>query len=99
MHVNITDYKEIEPPEVNSTVPPQVEEIILLSFDHSILEFEATLYQKFLVLTNGLVITCREFKDHLQNMEERELVIPTEFLGKKCWAKGSDRNIRDYEKW
>ena len=99
MHVNITDYKEIEPPEVKSTVPPQVEELILLSFGHSILEFEATLYQKFLRLTNGLVITCREFKDHLQNMEERELVIPTEFLGKKTWALGSNVEIKNFSSW
>jgi len=80
-------------------VPQQIEDIILLSVGHAILEFEATLYQKFLHLTNGLVITCREFKDHLQNMEERELVISTEFLGKKTWALGSNAEIKNFSSW
>ena len=99
MHVNSTEYNEIKQPEAKSTVPPQIEELILLSFGHAILEFEATLYQKFLHLTNGLVITCSEFKDHLQNMEERELVIATEFLGKKSWALGSNVEIKNFSSW
>ena len=99
MHVPFTEIREIEEPEVTSTVPPQIEELILNSFGHAILEFEATLYQKFLHLTNGLVITCREFKDYLQNMEERGIVISTEFLGKKCWAIGSIEEIRNFSSW
>ncbi|MFW9892467.1 MAG: hypothetical protein ACFFFO_09705 [Candidatus Thorarchaeota archaeon] len=72
---------------VLNTVPPLIEDVILLSFGHSVLEFEATLYEKFLHLTKGLVVTCMEFKDHLRNMEERELIASSEFLGKKCWAR------------
>lgn len=99
MHVNITEYNEIEQPEVKSTVPPEIEETILLSFGHAILEFEATLYQKFLRITNGLVVTCREFQGYLKNMEERGVVISTEFLGKRCWTIGSDKNIHGNENW
>lgn len=99
MHVSFKELREIDEPEAKSTVPPLIEELILLSFGHAILEFEATLYQKFLHLTNGLVITCSEFKDHLQNMEERELVIATEFLGKKSWALGSNVEIKNFSSW
>ena len=89
LHVPFTNIREIENPDVKSTVPPQVEDYILLSFGHSILEFEATLYQKFLQLTDGLIVTCREYKNHLQNMEERGILIASEFIGKKCWTVAS----------
>ncbi|MHA1943616.1 MAG: hypothetical protein ACW96M_04380 [Candidatus Thorarchaeota archaeon] len=75
---------------VLSTVPPLVEDAIMLSFGNSILEFEATLYEKFLHLTNGLVVTCQEFKAHLKNMEERNLIVSAEFLGKECWARNRE---------
>ncbi|MFX1481756.1 MAG: hypothetical protein ACFFCP_01055 [Promethearchaeota archaeon] len=76
---------------VLSTVPPLVEDAILLSFGHAILEFEATLYEKFLHLTNGVVVTCIEFRDHLRNMEERGLIVSGEFLGKRCWSKNMEK--------
>ncbi|MFW9794448.1 MAG: hypothetical protein ACFFEE_09105 [Candidatus Thorarchaeota archaeon] len=76
---------------VLSTVPPLIEDAILLSFGHAILEFEATLYEKFLHLTNGVLVTCQEFKDHLKNMEERDLVVSAKFLGKQCWARNMEK--------
>ncbi|GAG83313.1 unnamed protein product [marine sediment metagenome] len=96
MHANITEYKEIETPEFSSTVPPEIEDTILLSFGHSHLEFEATLYLKFLIITKRLDVTYREFQDHLMNMEDRGIIISAEFLGKKCWTRSSDKNICDY---
>jgi hypothetical protein len=75
---------------VLSTVPPLIEDTILLSFGNSIIDFEATLYEKFLHITKGFVITCQEFKDHLANMEERGLIVSAEFLGKRCWAKNPE---------
>lgn len=81
---------------VLSTVPPLVEDAIILSFGNAILEFEATLYEKFLRLTKGLVVTCQEFKDHLKNMEERELIVSAEFLGKQCWARNR-KNVLGFE--
>ena len=99
LHVPFTNIREIDEPEVKSTVPPEVEDIIILSFGHSILEFEATLYQKFLQLTDGLVVTCREFQEHLQNMEERKIVISTEFLGRRCWVRPSESVIKNEGSW
>ncbi len=76
---------------VLSTVPPPIEDAILLSFGHSIIEFEATLYEKFLRLTNGVVVTHKEFKKHLKNMEERNIIGSAEFLEKQCWARNMEK--------
>jgi hypothetical protein len=75
---------------VLSTVPPLIEDAMLLSFGNSIIDFEATLYEKFLLVTNGLAVTCREFKEHLENMEYRGLITSAEFLGKRCWARNPE---------
>jgi hypothetical protein len=75
---------------VLSTVPPIIEDAILLSFGNSVIDFEATLYEKFLVVTNGLAVTFTEFREHLENMEERGLVVSSEFLGKPCWARNPE---------
>ncbi|MFX1559891.1 MAG: hypothetical protein ACFFBL_04840 [Promethearchaeota archaeon] len=71
---------------VLSTVPPMIEDLIILSFGHAIIEFEATLYEKFLRLTKGVLVTCNEFKAYLQNMEERGILVSSEFLEKRCWS-------------
>ena len=81
---------------VLSTVPPLIEDTIILSFGHSIIDFEATLYEKFLHITKGLVITCQEFKEHLANMEERGLVMSVEFLGKRGWSRNPEM-VEAYE--
>ena len=99
MHVPFKKLKEIDEPEVLSTVPPEIEDLILLSFGHAILEFEATLYQKFLMITKGLVITCSDFKKHLSNMEERGIVMSIIFLGKPGWALGTNEELRNFSKW
>jgi len=75
---------------VLSTVPPLIEDAILLSFGHSIIDFEATLYEKFLHITKGLAITCQEFKEHLENMEDREILVSADFMGKRCWARSPE---------
>jgi len=75
---------------VLSTVPPMIEDTILLSFGHSIIEFEDTLYEKFLHITKGLVITREEFKNYLENMEERGLVMLVEFFGKRGWSRNPE---------
>ena len=75
---------------VLSTVPPIIEDKILLAFGHSIIDFEATLYEKFLQLTNGVAITCQEFKEHLTNMEERGIIVSADFMGKRCWSKNPE---------
>ncbi len=89
LNARITD-SEFERNEIVNTVPPEIEDTILLSFGHAIIEFEDTLYLKFQHLTRGIVLTKREFIEHLENMEERKVVVSGTFLGKKCWAMGSD---------
>ncbi len=68
-----------------SAVPPEVEEAIILSFGHSVLEFEETLYVKFQMVTNGLVMTKPEFLSHLGDMEERGVLVSAMFLDRPCW--------------
>ena len=75
---------------VLSTVPPTIEDAILLAFGNSIIDFEATLYEKFLQLTNGVAITCQEFKEHLTNMEERGIIVSADFMGKRCWSRNPE---------
>jgi len=95
LNARITD-TEYDQNEIVNTVPPEIEDTILLSFGHAIVEFENTLYHKFQHLTRGIVLTKKEFIDHLENMEERSLVVSGIFLGKKCWALGADgSNIWD----
>ena len=73
MHLPLIEIREIDEPEAKSIVPPTVEDFIILSFGNSILEFEATLYQKFLQLTDGLIVTLSNlftdpnFKDDIVN--------------------------------
>ena len=75
---------------VLSTVPPIIEDDILLSFGNSLIDFEATLYEKFLVVTKGFSVTYPEFREDLENMEERGLVVSAKFLGKPCWARNPE---------
>jgi hypothetical protein len=89
IEMNMTITKD-QGPEVVSIVPPEIEEDILTSFGHAIVEFEDTLYIKFQHLTKGIVLTKKEFIEYLENMEERGIVVSGDFLGKKCWAMGSD---------
>ncbi|MGY5860490.1 MAG: hypothetical protein RTU63_14055 [Candidatus Thorarchaeota archaeon] len=99
MHLPFITLKEIDEPEVLSTVPPEVEDLILLSFGNAVMEFEATLYQKFLMLTKGLVITCLEFKEHLSNMEERRIVSSMKFFGKPTWTLELNKEKNNISSW
>jgi hypothetical protein len=95
LNARITDIK-YDQNEIVNTVPPEIEDTILLSFGHAIVEFEETLYKKFQHLTRGIVLNKREFIEHLENMEQRGIVVSGIFLGKKCWAMGPDgSNIWD----
>jgi hypothetical protein len=89
LNARITE-TEIDQTEIVNTVPPEIEETILTSFGHAIVDFEDTLYIKFQHLTRGIILTKKEFIEHLENMEERGLVSLGIFLGKKCWTMESD---------
>ena len=69
------------------TVPPEIEQKILWAFGHSIIEFEATLYEKFHILSGDIVLSMNDFRWHLENMEERGLVVATRFKGIRSWNR------------
>lgn len=64
------------------------EETIIRSFGWAIIEFEATLYQKFLLMSaDSSLVTEEQFKKHLLQMEARGLVASLDFQGKRVWKK------------
>ncbi|MFW9885543.1 MAG: hypothetical protein ACFFEX_14240 [Candidatus Thorarchaeota archaeon] len=78
----------VEPPlQPPNTVPPQVEELILLAFGKASIQFEATLYQKFHHISGDIIIGLNEFRWHLQNMEERGLLISSMMKGEPSWSR------------
>lgn len=70
-----------------STVPPQIEDLILWAFGKSIIEFEATLFHKFHLLSGDIVLSKKEFRWHLENMKARGLVFSSEFEGVRSWSR------------
>jgi len=81
-------YQEINILEIPvNTVPPEVEEIIIWAFGHAIIEYEATLYQKFHILSKEIVLNKNEFRWHLENMEERGVVYSSNFKGVRSWSR------------
>lgn len=80
--------ESIEPPLAPpNTVPPQVEELIMWAFGKAIIEFEATLYHKFHLLSGDIVVGRNEFRWHLQNMEERGILASSEYKGVPSWSR------------
>ena len=80
--------ESIEPPLAPpNTVPPQIEDLILWAFGKALIEFEATLYHKFHLLSGNIVCGKNEFRWHLQNMEERGLLKSTEYKGVPSWSR------------
>ena len=71
----------------SSTVPPKVEELIIWAFGKATTEFEATLYRKFHLLSEDIIVGIKEFRWHLQNMEERGLLISSMMKGEPSWSR------------
>ena len=70
-----------------STVPPEIEQRILWAFGKSIIEFEATLYKKFQLIANEIILSMNDFREHLENMEARGLVASSDFEGIRSWSR------------
>ncbi len=70
-----------------NTVPQEVENLILWAFGKSIIEFEATLYEKFHLISKDIVLGKNEFLWHLENMEERGVLKSCEFKGIHSWSR------------
>ncbi|MGY5875919.1 MAG: hypothetical protein RTU30_09250 [Candidatus Thorarchaeota archaeon] len=72
-----------------STVPPEVEEKILLAFGNAIVELERNLYQKFHIMSGDIVLGKNEFRWHLENMEARGLICSSEYDEVRSWSKST----------
>ena len=57
------------------------------AFGKAIIEFEATLYQKFHILSGDIVVGKNEFRWHLENMEERGFLASSEYKGVSSWSR------------
>ncbi|MFW9851161.1 MAG: hypothetical protein ACFFF4_18695, partial [Candidatus Thorarchaeota archaeon] len=79
-HVPTTDSTKVDKIPVN-TVPSEVEKLIIWAFGKSIIEFEATLYEKFHLISGDIVLGKNEFVWHLENMEERHILKSITYKG------------------
>jgi hypothetical protein len=66
----------------------EIERAIVRSFGWSIIDFEAILFQKFLVLSAATSLMTEDmFRKHLKNMQAKGYVVPVEFQGKRAWKR------------
>ncbi len=66
----------------------EIEIGIVSAFGWSIIEFEAVLFQKFLVMSGPTSLTTEDmFRKYLTNMEAKGYVSRLEFQGKKAWKR------------
>ena len=66
----------------------EIEIGIVSAFGWSIIEFEAVLFQKFLVMSGPTsLITEDMFRKYLMKMEAKGFVAPVDFQGKKAWKR------------
>ncbi|MDF1538687.1 MAG: hypothetical protein P1Q69_07275, partial [Candidatus Thorarchaeota archaeon] len=65
-----------------------IERDIVSAFGSSLIEFEAVLLQKFLMLSAAhSLITDRMFRKYLVQMHAKGYVTPVDFQGKRCWKR------------
>ena len=66
----------------------EIEIGIVSSFGWAVIEFEAALFQKFLVMSGPTsLITEDMFRKYLMNMEAKGFVSPVDFQGKRAWKR------------
>ena len=66
----------------------EIEIGIVSAFGWSVIEFEAVLFQKFLIMSGPTsLITEDMFRKYLLNMEAKGFVSPAEFQGRKAWKR------------
>ena len=66
----------------------EVEIGIVRTFGWAVIEFEAVLYQKFLVMSAASsLMTEDRFRKHLRNMESKGYISPVDFQGKRAWKR------------
>jgi len=66
----------------------EIEIGIVSAFGWSVIEFEAVLFQKFLIMSGPTsLITEDMFRKYLMNMEAKGFVAPVDFQGRKAWKR------------
>jgi hypothetical protein len=66
----------------------EIEIGIVSAFGWAVIEFEAVLFQKFLVMSGPTsLITEDMFRKYLMNMEAKGYVSPIDFQGRKAWKR------------
>ncbi|MFW9795006.1 MAG: hypothetical protein ACFFEE_11915, partial [Candidatus Thorarchaeota archaeon] len=66
----------------------EIEIGIVSAFGWAVIEFEAVLFQKYLVMSGPKsLITEDMFRKYLMNMEAKGYVSPLEFHGRKAWRR------------
>ena len=66
----------------------EIEIAVVRAFGWSVIEFEAVLYQKFLVMSaSSSLMTDDMFKKHLKNMEAKGYISPVDFQRKRAWKR------------
>jgi len=73
-----------------------LERDILYAFGSALIEFEETLFHKYLLLSaTGSLITREIFQEHLRNMEKKGYLSKAYLHGKVCWKR--DVSVSDLE--
>jgi hypothetical protein len=61
---------------------------IVRAFGWAVIEFEAVLYQKFLVMSASKSLMTEDmFRKHLKEMEAKGYIAPVDFQGKRAWKR------------
>jgi hypothetical protein len=74
MNTNARSIDVSDDEAVESTVPPEIEEKILMAFGNKVVVEERELYDMFHVISGDIQLTPIEFVWYLENMEERGFV-------------------------
>ena len=66
----------------------EIEIGIVRAFGWAVIEFEAALFQKFLIMSaRSSLMTEDMFRKHLRDMEAKGYVSPIDFQGKRAWRR------------
>jgi hypothetical protein len=72
----------------SSDLEREIEISIVSAFGWSVIEFEAVLFQKFLVMSGSTSLTTEDmFRKYLMNMEAKGYISPLEFHGRRAWKR------------
>jgi soluble cytochrome b562 len=66
----------------------EIEIGIVGAFGWAVIEFEAVLFQKFLIMSGPMSLTTEDmFRKYLMNMQAKGFVSPVDFQGKRAWKR------------